>query len=85
VTDDPIIPVVRVDFQNADTLGRVRLNTAGARADIVEQGIGLEPGQRLCLVDGDLSANGDMVWSDNEQLWVASVDWDEVIPRSGNI
>jgi hypothetical protein len=86
VTDDPTIPVVRVDFQNSDALGRVRLNTAGAHADIVEHGIGLELGQRLRLVDGELSADGDVVWSDEEQLWVATVDWDEVVPRrSGNI
>jgi hypothetical protein len=79
VSTDPDVPTVRVDFQNADTHGRVRLNTAGAKTDIDAQSIDLRPGLRLSLVDAELTATGDVMWSDDEQLWVAGVDWDKVI------
>jgi hypothetical protein len=78
---DPI-PRVRVDFQNADEAGRVRLNTAAAVADIQRQQLELESGYELLLVDAELSAQGRAVFSDDEGIWVAEVGWDEVIPRS---
>jgi hypothetical protein len=74
------IPTVRVDFQNADEAGRVRLNTAAAIADIQSQQLELESGRELLLVDAELSAKGRAVFSDDERIWVAKVDWDEVIP-----
>jgi len=73
-------PIVRVDFQNADKSGRVRLNTAAALADLRRQQVTLEAGAELLLVDAELSAKGRAVFSENEGIWVAAVDWDAVIP-----
>ena len=70
---------IRVDFQNADASGRVRLNTVGALEDLSAKSIDLEPGLRLRLLDGELSADGEAAWNAEEGLWVAAVDWDEVI------
>lgn len=72
-------PTVRVDFQNADARRRIRLNTSGTEQDIATQNIALRPGLRLHLVDAELSAAGEVMWSDDEQLWVAAVDWEEVV------
>ena len=76
----PNHPVVSVDFQNADHDGRVRLNTVGTLIDIERQSLELQPGLRLLLVDAELSAAGQVAWSEEEKLWVAEVDWNEVIP-----
>jgi hypothetical protein len=72
-------PTVRVDFQNADARGRIRLNISGAEQDIATQNIELRPGLWLHLVDAELAATGEVTWSDDEQLWVAVVNWDEVV------
>jgi hypothetical protein len=80
VNESPNRPVVGVDFQNADPDGRVRLNTVGTLIDIERQSIELQPGLRLVLVDAELSAAGQVAWSEDEELWVAEVDWNEVIP-----
>jgi len=71
---------IRVDFQNADPSGRVRLNTAGAVADLDGRRVVLEPGLRLSLQDGELSAEGEVAWNPEEGLWVAVVDWGDVVP-----
>ena len=76
------IPTVRVDFQNADEASRVRLNTAAALADIQRQQLALAAGLELLLVDAELGAKARAVFSDDEGIWVAEVDWDDVIPRS---
>ena len=70
---------LRVDFQNADPLGRVRLNTAAALKDLAAAGTTLANGQTLLLLDGELRAEGSAVWSVAEQEWTAAVDWDEVV------
>jgi hypothetical protein len=80
VNESPNHPVVGVDFQNADPDGRVRLNTVGTLVDIEGQSIELQPGLRLLLVDAELWTAGQVAWSDEEKLWVAEVDWNEVIP-----
>lgn len=63
------LPRVRVDFQNVDRAGRVRLNTAGALEDIQAQGLALEPRLALRLVDAELEANGRAVFSRDESIW----------------
>jgi hypothetical protein len=72
-----MLPTVRVDMQNADPRGRVRLNTVGATEDL--SGIALEDGLELQLVDAELRAIGRAVYSKDENAWVAEVDWDEVV------
>jgi hypothetical protein len=80
VNETPSQPVVRVDFQNADVDGRVRLNAEGSLIDIERQAIELQPGLRLRLVDAELSAAGRVAWSEDEKLCVAEVDWNEITP-----
>ena len=71
------IPTVRVDFQNADAQGRVRLNTAGTFDDL--HALELHDGVRLRLTDDELHAEGVVEYSSEEQVWVARVDWDAVL------
>jgi hypothetical protein len=72
------LPMIRVDFQNADSQGRVRLNTAGALADIATMPTPLAEGSELLLIDAELRAKGIARFSESEDLWTAVVDWDEV-------
>jgi hypothetical protein len=74
------IPKIRVDFQNADRNGNVRLNTIGTIEDLARYGVRLQPGLVMRLVAEELSAEGRALFSDEEKLWVAEVDWKEVIP-----
>lgn len=73
---------VRVDFQNSDTAGRVRLNTVGTFLDLESQGIELKEGCHLYLVDWELHATGRVTFNAEEDTWVAEVDWNEVVSDS---
>jgi hypothetical protein len=75
-------PAVHVDFQNADSDGRVRLNTAGALDDLERQRIALRPDLQLHLIDAELSTPGQVAWNEDELLWVAEVDWNDLIEPS---
>lgn len=77
------MPVINVDFQNADAEGRVRLNTIGAVDDIARLRALLEEGLVVKLVDGELGAAGRITFSETESIWVAVVDWNEVKPHAG--
>jgi hypothetical protein len=77
------LPVIRVDFNNADASGRVRLTTVAARADIAALTEPLSEGMRLQLVDDELSAVGTAAFNSDEDLWTAVVDWDEVAASAG--
>lgn len=67
-------PRVFADFNNADPLGRVRLNTDGAREDIQRNGIVLTNGIQVTLYDGELVTVG-IVQHDDHEGWVAEIDW----------
>ena len=72
------IPRLFVDFNNADSNGRVRLNTQGTAADLARLGIILSDGIKVYLDDDDeISIFGVVRWSEVEG-WVAEVDWDEI-------
>jgi len=61
-----IIPeTIIVDFNNADSLGRVRLTTAGALQSINEKRIELIEGKQVKLDNDDGLTN----------IWVAEIDW----------
>lgn len=49
------LPQIRIfaDFHNADRLGRIRLNTAGAEADLKRAGMSLHDGMLVILDDGE--------------------------------
>jgi hypothetical protein len=71
------------DFQNSDAKGRLRLNIAGTIADLERNHIQLHDGLVLALYSDDdgpgrdeLRALGTVAFSTEENVWVASIDWD---------
>lgn len=75
-------PVVQVDLQNADDEGRVRLNTRGALDDLAALRPPVRDGDTLHLVDAELAVEGTALFSHEDGIWVALVDWDQVVDRS---
>ena len=68
------------DFNNGDTSGRVRLNTNGSLSDIHKLGDKFKENIIVLLDDGDsLQVFGRVKYSDEEQIWVAEIDWDNFI------
>ena len=64
------------DFQNSDPKGRVRLNTIGTLNDLRDKGVVLKPGLKVLLDDDDeLKTPGTIVFSNEENIWVAEIDW----------
>ncbi len=77
-------PRVYADFQNLDNENRVRLTCQGTREDLARQGIELQEGLVLTLYTDDaddegrpdeLRAEGLVQYAQDEQCWVAAVDW----------
>jgi hypothetical protein len=65
------------DFNNADTLGRVRLNTRGALGDIEANKIVLQDDMHVLLDDDEgFTTTGVIEFSKEENIWVAQIDWD---------
>lgn len=71
-------PRIFVDFHNADTQGRLRLNCRGTVQDLAHQQISLQDGLQLELYNDDLETEGQVCFSDEENLWVAIIDWDKI-------
>ena len=71
-------PTVYADFQNADAEGRIRLNTMGTLDDLSRLGFSLASGATLTLSDGELAADAVVEFSQQEQIWVARIDWSEL-------
>lgn len=78
---------VYADFHNADAQGRIRLNCAGTATDLARHNIHLAPGLVLELYSDDadeagnpkeLHANGIVQFSEEEQGWVAAIEWNKV-------
>jgi hypothetical protein len=75
---------VFADFNNADSKGRVRLNTRGALYDLQNANIILEEGFEVLLDDEDsLSMKGIIEYSEEERIWVARVDWNMLKRKDG--
>ena len=71
------IPKLFADFNNADRQGRVRLNTNGTFADIKKLKLELKEGMQVLLHDDDcLETVGQLKYSDEENIWVAELNWD---------
>jgi hypothetical protein len=69
-----------VDFNNADTYGRVRLNTIGTFESIKEKNIELIESKQVQLDDEDSLRNiGTFTFSETENIWVAEIDWKNFI------
>jgi hypothetical protein len=77
-----------VDFNNADVNGRIRLNTVGSLHDIAVLGEEIRVGLEVLLDDEEeLSIKGVVEFSFDEDIWIAKVDWDElmsIIPNKDN-
>jgi hypothetical protein len=71
-------PRVFADFHNADAQGRLRLNCIGTIEDLSRQRVVLHDGQRLTLGSEGLEVEGDVLYSSEEGLWVAVIDWDAI-------
>jgi len=71
-------PRVFADFHNADAQGRLRLNCIGTIEDLAKQQISLEDGQLLTLYSEDLEVDGVVRYSEEENMWVAVINWDAI-------
>jgi hypothetical protein len=69
---------VFADFHNADELGRLRLNCIGTIQDLASQQTKLTNGQQLTIYSEDLEADGIVEFSEQEQMWVATIDWNQI-------
>jgi hypothetical protein len=69
---------VFVDFHNADEQGRLRLNCIGTIEDLARQQAELENGQQLTLYGEDLEVDGVVQFSEDEKVWVATIDWNQI-------
>ncbi len=78
---------VYADFQNLDDHNRLKLTCTGTREDLVRHGIKLSEGTVLSLYSDDaddqgrpdeLHVEGVVEYNDDEQCWVASIDWNSI-------
>jgi hypothetical protein len=79
-----MLPHIYADFQNADPQGRVRLNCVGTVNDLSRQQVQLREGLAVLLYSDDSDDNGrearlivegTVTYSQVEQCWVATIDW----------
>jgi hypothetical protein len=77
-------PRIYADFQDADSLGHLRLNCIGTMEDLARQHVELREGLLLTLYSDDLDdkgqldelqADGIVSFSRDEHCWVAAIDW----------
>jgi hypothetical protein len=71
-------PRIFADFHNADEQGRLRLNCVGTIEDLSRQNIKLQDGQLLAFYDEELEVDGVVQYSEEENLWVAAIDWTQI-------
>jgi hypothetical protein len=78
---------IYADFQNLDGENRIRLTSAGTRADLQESGVGLQEGITIALYTDDaddegradpLLADAIVEFSHADDCWVARVIWDDL-------
>lgn len=78
-------PSVFADLQNADPQGRVRLICAGTVLDLAQQHIRLNDGLQLTLYCEDMEVDGVVRFSNDEQIWVAVIDWQAIRRKEPDI
>jgi hypothetical protein len=71
-------PRIFADFHNADEQGRLRLNCVGTIEDLSRQNIKLQDGKLLAFYDEELEVDGVVQYSEEENLWVAVIDWKQI-------
>ncbi len=67
---------VFADFHNAD-IG-LRLNCIGTMEELACQHIELQSGQSLRLYSEELEVDGIVEYSEEEDIWVAAIDWKRI-------
>ena len=73
------LPRIFADFNNADSCGRLRLIFHRSAEDIERQKLNMISGLKVVIYDNDeLSAIGEVVFSEEEQIWVARIDWSQI-------
>ena len=78
-------PTIYADFMNADPLGRVRLNSVGTIEDLGRSGLRLADGLRVTVHDDELEADGVVLRSADEHIWVAQIDWTAIRSRGRGV
>jgi sporulation protein YlmC with PRC-barrel domain len=71
-------PRIFADFHNADEQGRLRLNCVGTIEDLSRLNIKLQDGKLLAFYDEELEVDGVVQYSEEENLWVAVIDWKQI-------
>jgi hypothetical protein len=79
-------PRIFADFQNADPQGRLCLNCIGtilqrrgyANEDLSRYGTKLIDGSKLSVYSEELEADAVVEYSNEEKIWVATIDWDRI-------
>ncbi len=71
-------PKIYADFHNTDEQGRLRLNCVGTIEDLNRQRIKLYNGQTLTLYSEDLEVDSLIQYSEDDQIWVAIIDWNAI-------
>jgi hypothetical protein len=56
----------------------LRLNCVGSIEDLAHQRAGLRNGQSLTLYSEDLEVDGVVEFSEEEKIWVAVIDWNQI-------
>jgi hypothetical protein len=74
-------PSIYVDFQNCDSLGRVRLNTVSTVKDVKQLAIELQKGLAVHLYCMELEADGIVDYSQEANMWVAIFNVDDLKER----
>lgn len=74
----PPPPLIRVDFENVDRQGRIRLNTLGTVRDLRRAGFALVEGAQLRATNGDLIVLGTVRAPGAEGFWTLEVDWIQI-------
>jgi hypothetical protein len=70
---------IYADFNNADSKGRLRLAIHGSEKDIKAQNLELFSGMKIIVHDDDeLSADAEVMFSEEEKIWVAKIDWSKI-------
>lgn len=71
-------PRIFADFHNADEQSRLRLSCVGTIEDLSRQNIKLQNGQLLTIYSEELEVDGVVQYSEEESLWVAVIDWQQI-------
>lgn len=87
ILTNTVRPKIYADFHNADRCGRLCLDCIGTLEDISQQQIELCEGQALILYSDDLDEKGHLdellvegivSFSEEDNCWVATIDWDAI-------